>query len=218
MQTIRNAVQALVLATMLGVCATAGAQQERMYGGIGVGAAKTHISQKSLGITGATASSLSSDETDAGGKIFAAYRVNPLVAVEAGYFDLGRSSARRSMTSPSTGSVAQNTRNKGLFVDLVGTMPIGASKFSLIGRVGGVASETTRNFSTSGTVTLVPGAASKYRDREANWKYGAGVQYEITKTMAARAEYELYTRLGEEGRAGEADVGLFSLSLLINFE
>jgi OOP family OmpA-OmpF porin len=217
MQLIRNAGQALALATMLGVCATAGAQ-ERLYGGIGVGAAKTPISQKSLGITGATASSLSSDETDAGGKIFVAYRVNPLFAVEGGYFDLGKSSARRRMTLPSAGSVAQTTRNEGWFVDLVGTMPIGASKFSLIGKVGGIASETTRNFSTGGTVTLLPGAASKYRDREANWKYGVGVQYEITKTMAARGEFELYRHLGEEGRAGETDVGLFSLNLLIKFE
>lgn len=217
MQLIRNAVQGLALATMLGVCATAGAQ-EGLYGGIGVGAAKTSISHRALGITGATASSLSRDETDAGGKIFAGYRATPGFAIEAGYVDLGKSSAKRSMTSPSAGSVAQDTRNTGWFVDLVGMVPIGASDFSLIGRVGGIASETTRNFSTAGTVTPLPGAASKYKDKEANWKYGGGAQYEISKTMAARGEFEVYRRLGDEGSVGEADVGLFSVNLLIKFQ
>jgi OOP family OmpA-OmpF porin len=216
MDSIRNAKQTVVLVAMLGVFSSAVAQ-ERFYGGAGIGMTKTPISQNALSITGATASTLSRNDIGTGGKLFGGYQANPNFAVEAGYVDLGKISATRNMTSPSVGSVAQSTRNTGWFVDLVGSMPIGASEFSVIGKVGRIASDTSKSLAFGGTVTPVAGAASTYRDSESNWKYGAGAQYEISKTMAARGEFELYRKLGREGSAGENEVGLFSVNLLIKF-
>jgi opacity protein-like surface antigen len=121
------------------------------------------------------------------------------------------------MGTPAAGSIVMNSRSSGWFVDLTGMVPIGTGDVSLIGKVGRVASETSRTLSTSGTVTLAPGTATTYNDKESNWKYGAGAQYEINKSMIARGEVELYRKLGKEGNLGENDVGLFSVNLLIKF-
>lgn len=217
MQLIRNAVQSVLLVTMLGAFASAEAQ-ERLYGGVGIGAAKTRINNESLAITGATGSTLTKRESDTSGKVFAGYQANKNFAVEAGYVDLGKTSATRSLSAPSVGSAAMDSRNTGWFVDLVGKAPIGASDFSLIGKLGLVASETSKNLSVAGSVSPIPGAASTYKERESNLKYGAGAQYDISKTMAARGEIELYRKLGKDATTGENDVGLFSMNLLIKFQ
>lgn len=217
MQLIRNAVQSVLMVTMIGAFSSASAQ-ERFYGGIGIGASKASVSKDSLAIAGATATTFSRSEHDTGGKIFAGYRLDSNWAVEAGYVDLGKTSARRDMLAPGIGSISHDTMNTGWFIDLVGMLPIGASDFSLIGRVGRVGSETRRNLSSSGAVTLAAGTASTSTERETNWKYGTGAQYEINKTMAARGELELYRRLGKEGSTGENEAGLFSLNLLIKFQ
>ena len=168
-------------------------------------------------IRDSTATSLSRDENDIGGKIFVGYRVHPNWAAEAGYVDLGKTSAKRTMLAPGTGSISLDSRNTGWFVDLVGRMPIG-NGVSLIGKVGQIYSENRKRLSTSGAVSLAPGTASSYTEREFNWKYGAGAEYEISKTMVARGEVELYRKLGKDDPGGENEAGLFSLNLLVAFE
>jgi len=216
MRPIRNTVNGILLLAMLGLSATAAAQQ-RLYGGAGIGVSKTAMSGSYLGITGANDSSLSRNDLGLGGKILAGYQVNSNLAVEGGYVDLGKTISTRSMGSPAAGSIVLNSRSTGWFVDLTGMVPIGAGDVSLIGKVGRVASDTSRTIVTSGTVTLAPGTASAYSEKESNWKYGAGAQYEINKSMIARGEVELYRKLGKEGSLGENDVGVFSVNLLIKF-
>lgn len=216
MRLILNAMQGVVLMTMIGSF-SAVAAPEPFYGGIGIGAAKTGIGKRPLGITGATATSLSRDENDIGGKIFFGYRMHPYWSAEAGYVDLGKTSAKRSMSAPGIGSISMDSSNNGWFIDLVGRMPIG-NGFSLIGKIGQISSENRKQLSTSGAVSLAPGTASNYKEREYNWKYGAGAEYEINKTMAARGEVELYRKLGKNEAGGENEAGLFSLNLLVKFE
>jgi OOP family OmpA-OmpF porin len=203
------------MAAMIGSFSIAAAQ-EPYYGGIGIGAAKTGIGNRSLGITGATATSLSRDENDIGGKLFFGYRLHPNWAAEAGYVDLGKASAKRTMSAPA-GSISMDSSNTGWFIDLVGRMPVG-NGFSLIGKVGQIYSENRKQLAVGGAVSLAPGTASSYKEREFNWKYGAGAEYEISKTMAARGEVELYRKLGKDDPGGENEAGLVSLNLLVRFE
>lgn len=216
MRLILNIMQYALLMAMVGSFTAAAAQELPYYGGVGLGTARTGISSKALGITGATATSLSRDENDFGGKIFAGYRLHPYWAVEGGYVDLGKASAKRSMSAP-VGSISMDSSNTGWFIDFVGRMPIG-NGFSLIGKVGQISSETRTHLSAGGAVSLAPGTASHYKERETNWKYGAGAEYEISKTMAVRSEVELYRKLGKDDAGGEYEVGLFSLNLLLKFE
>lgn len=217
MHIIRNAVQCAMLAAMLNAW-TAAMAQEKVYGGIGVGPTRTYIPSSALGITGATASELQRSENSTGAKIFAGYRANPNMAVEVGYVDLGKSRATRNMSAPGTGSIGIDTRNTGWFVDLVGMMPTGINDVSVIGKLGGVATETGKQLSTTGVVGLAPGSPSTFQERELNWKFGAGAQYDFSKTMAARGEWERYRRMGKDTGAGESEADMFSLNLLIRFQ
>ena len=217
MQMIRNTLRAATVAILLVAAPTAGAQ-ERIYGGIGVGAARTYIPQNSLGITGSTASDLQRSENSTGGKIFAGYAANPNMAVELGYVDLGKARATRNMTAPGIGSIAIESKNTGWFLDVVGTMPTGFSDISVIGKLGGVATETGKQLSASGAAGLVPGNPANYQEREINWKFGAGAQYDFSKTMSARGEWERYRRMGKDTGIGESEADLFSINLLIKFQ
>lgn len=217
MRLILNAMQGALLMAMIGPFPAAAAQEQPFYGGVGIGAAKTRIGSHPLGITGATATSLSRDEYDFGGKIFVGYRVHPYWAAEGGYVNLGKTSAKRSMSAPGIGGISVDSSNAGWFVDLVGRVPIGSNGFSLIGKVGRVSSENRKQLSANGAVSLAAGTAPNSIERESNWKYGAGAQYEISKTMAARGEVELYRRLGTDTGGGENEAGLFTLNLLIKF-
>ena len=209
--TVRKA-QGILLLTLLGSAASAMAQTG-FYGGAGIGLAKTSVSTESLTITGATATTLTKDESDEGDKIYGGYRAHQNWAVEVGYVDFGKSRATRSMTAPGTGSIAIDASNSGWFADVVGFLPLGGNDFSLIGRLGLIASETRNHLTTTGAVTLAPGIASSSTEKETNWKYGAGAHYEINKTVAARGEVEVYRKLG----TGNGDAGLFSLNLLVKF-
>lgn len=216
MQMIRKSMQytALVAIVSASVAATA---QEQLYGGIGLGPSRTHIPSNALGISGATASELQRTENSTGTKIFAGYKASQNMAVEVGYVDLGKSRATRNMTAPGTGSIGIESRNTGWFVDLVGMVPTGINDVSVIGKLGGVATDTGKQLSTTGAVGLAPGSPSTFQERELNWKFGAGAQYDFSKTMAARGEWERYRRMGKETGAGESEADLFSLNLLIRF-
>lgn len=216
MHMIRNTVRCVTLVAMLHASATVMAE-EKVYGGIGVGPSRTYIPSSSLGITGATASELQRNESSTGAKIFAGYMANPNMAVEVGYVDLGKSRATRNMTAPGNGSIGIDSRNTGWFFDLVGMMPTGINDVSVIGKLGGVATETAKQLSTTGAVGLPSGSPSTFHERELNWKFGAGAQYDFSKTMAARGEWERYRRMGKDTGVGESEADLFSLNLLIRF-
>lgn len=216
MHMMRNAVQCGIMAAMLSASATVMAQ-EKVYGGVGVGPSRTYIPSSALNIAGATASELQRNENSTGAKIFAGYQANPNMAVEVGYVDIGKSRATRNMTAPGTGSIGIDSRNTGWFVDLVGIMPIGINDVSVIGKLGGVATETGKQLSTTGVVGLAAGTPSTFQERELNWKFGAGAQYEFSKTFAARGEWERYRRMGKDTGVGESEADLFSLNLLIRF-
>jgi OOP family OmpA-OmpF porin len=121
------------------------------------------------------------------------------------------------VSAPSTGTIGRTTRNRGLFADLVGTLPIGNQGFSAIGRIGAIYSHTRASYAIAGGVGLAPGVESRPLEREVNWKYGAGAEYELTKTIAARAEWERYPKLGKDSTTGEYNVDLFSLNVRIRF-
>jgi OOP family OmpA-OmpF porin len=204
-----------LIALVLAPCLAWG--QGRYYAGAGLGYSKSKISAGALGIAGATVSALSIDDNAVGWKAYGGYRLNPNLGVELGYVSLGTISATRTMTAPGTGVIHRSTKNAGLFADLVGTLPIGAGGFSAIGRIGGVYSHTRSHYSLSGGVALTPGLDSRPAEREINWKHGLGAQYELSRTAAARAEWERYARLGKDTTTGEHTADLFSINLHLRF-
>jgi OOP family OmpA-OmpF porin len=110
------------------------------------------------------------DTTDTGGKLYGGYQFTPNFSLEGGWVGLGKYSS----------SGSELKLNNGIFLDAVGTFPV-AQDFSLLGRVGvynGKADRTVNGVNDS--------------ERGTDIKYGAGVQYDLSKNTAIRGEWERY--------------------------
>ena len=100
-----------------------------------------------------------------GAELYGGYSLSPNFAIEGGLFRLGHTTM---------GDTAANTG--GLFVDGVGTWSV-APQWSLLGSVG----VAQARFSTTYGHDWSPGV-----------KFGAGIQYDLSKQVALRVEYERY--------------------------
>lgn len=182
------------------------------YGGANAGQSRARIDDprisRSLQENG-FASSITDDDRDTGYKIFGGYQFNRNLALEGGYFDLGKF-GYTARTTPS-GTLNGSSRIRGLNLDLVGTLPI-TDKFSAFARVGLNYADARDAFSGSGAVRVLNPSPSK---REANYKFGVGAQYAFTDALAMRVEAERYRINDAVGNRG--DVDLVSLGLIYRF-
>ncbi len=182
------------------------------YGGASVGESKAKIDDGRIrGVLGSGLSSISinHDDRDTGYKIFGGYQFNRNIALEGGYFDLGKFNFTATTVPP--GTLRGDIKVRGLNLDLVGTLPI-TDRFSVLGRIGVTRAETKDNFSGTGAVAGVNQHITK---RDTNYKYGLGLQYAFTDSFAMRAEAERY-RIND-GVGSKSDVDLFSVGLVYRF-
>ena len=118
---------------------------------------------------------LDTDRSATGGKLYAGWSFNPYFALEGGYADLGRFDGDGGRLGA-----------RGLFLDGVGTYPLG-NGFSALGRLG--------LFTGRLHESLNPAALNGPVDDSGNgtrFKLGAGLQYDLSKTVALRGEWEQY--------------------------
>jgi OOP family OmpA-OmpF porin len=191
----------------------AAAQDPGWYLGAGIGRSRSRIDDARItsGLEGAGIATTGIDDRnrDTGWKVFTGYQFNRYFALEGGYFDLGRFGFTATTLPPGTlnGSITL----RGLDFDAVGFVPITA-KFSAFGRAGLAYAEARDAFSGSGFVGVVSPQAS--RD-QTNYTFGAGLQYDITRCLAARTEVQRYRVNDAVGNRG--DIDLYSLGLLVRF-
>lgn len=155
------------------------------------------------------------DDTDTGWKLFAGYKFNRNFAVEGSYADLGEASAN-SVVSASpygTGTVSQQFEAKTLAVAAVGILPL-ANYFNVFGKAG--FHYWDAEWSVTSTLTGLSGKASE-DDNGTDLMYGVGAGFNVTNNLALRAEWEIYTNIGDENTTGETDVEMWSAGLQYNF-
>lgn len=183
------------------------------YGGLSLGASRAKIDEArisaSLLASGLTTTSMSRDESDKGFKIFGGYQFNRHVAVEAGYFNLGKFGF--TSTTVPAGTLNGSIKLQGLNLDLVGTLPL-TERLSAIARVGAQYASARDNFSGTGAVNVLNPNPS---ERAWNYKAGAGLQYEFGPSLLVRAEAERYRVNDAVGNRG--DINLYSVSLVFPF-
>jgi OOP family OmpA-OmpF porin len=183
------------------------------YGGINIGQSRANIDDARItsGLLGSgfTTTSINDDDRDTGYKIFGGYKLNKNFAVEGGYFDLGRFGF--TATTVPAGTLNGTIKLKGLNLDAVGILPING-KFSAFGRAGLNYAEADDSFSGTDAVSVSNPNPSK---RETNYKFGAGVQYDINESLGMRAEAERYRINDAVGNRG--DIDLFSVGLVYRF-
>jgi OOP family OmpA-OmpF porin len=183
------------------------------YGGVSIGRSSANIEEARItnGLLGAgfAATSVTEDERDRGFKIFGGYQFNRNFAVEGGYFDLGKFSFTAA-TVPA-GTLTGNFRVRGLNLDLVGILPF-TEKFSAFGRVGVQYAKTKDSFAGTGAVLI---ANPNPSERDTNYKFGLGLQYDFTQSLGMRVEAERYRINDAVG--GKDNIDLVSVGLVFRF-
>ncbi|MDE2565228.1 MAG: OmpA family protein [Burkholderiales bacterium] len=183
------------------------------YGGVSVGASRARIDDPRISAAllgaGLQTTSMSKHERDTGFKVFGGYQFDRYLGLEAGYFDLGRFGF--GSTTVPAGRLDGQIRLHGLNLDLVGTWPL-TERLSAIGRVGAQYARASDRFSGSGAVSVLNPTPSQ---RATHLKLGAGLQYELTRSLLLRGEFERYRVSDAVGNRG--DVNLVSVSLVIPF-
>lgn len=185
------------------------AQDSGWYAGANAGNTSTSIAEGKINSAFASnwfnSSTTVKDESSTGYKIFGGYQLNKNLALEGGYFDLG--SFGYSASTVPAGTLNGTIKIKGVNLDLVGTLPLN-EKLSAVGRVGLNYGRTRDSFSGTGAVLVGNPNPSK---NETNYKFGLGLQYAWTESLAVRAELERYRvndALGNKGNVDLVSVGL----------
>ena len=185
------------------------------YLGLGAGQSRGSIDNSSVNSvfngTGTTATATSTSNNPTGGKAFLGYQFNKYIAAEGGYFRLGKFNVN-AVTAPA-GTVNGTLSNTiGWNLDVVGTAPIVQDKFLLLARLGVQSSKTSDLFSGTGAAGAIGLAPSK---NLVSYKYGAGAEFDFTKNIGVRAEWERYRV--SDGISGNVNVNMVTGSLLYRF-
>ena len=189
------------------------AQDSGWYIGANVGGSHAKIDDDRIrsGLlgNGFTTTSIDDDNHGFSYKVFGGYKFMPYLAMEGGYFDLGKFGFKAN-TIPA-GTFNGEIELKGVNLDLVGILPF-SDRFSAFGRVGVNYARAEDHFSGTGAAHVLNPDRSK---RAANVKAGAGLEYDFTQNVGMRAEVERYRIDDAVGNKGDIDVA--SLGLLVRF-
>lgn len=189
------------------------AEDTGWYGGANVGRSAANIDDPRItsGLLGQGLGTTSIDhrDRDTAFKLYGGYQLTPHLAVEGGYFDLGKF-GYTAHTAP-LGSLRGDMRVRGLNLDLVGTVPL-TDRLSLLGRVGVNHARVNDRFAGTGSVSVARTTASK---SEANAKFGVGVNYAFNDALSMRLEFERYRVNDAIGNKGDIDT--LSVGLVYRF-
>nr|WP_315212367.1 OmpA family protein [uncultured Duganella sp.] len=180
------------------------------YIGAGIGRSRGSIDQdrlaRSLSANGAAVTAFSTDERDTGYKLFVGKQLNRYLALELGYFDLGKFSF--DSTTSGNGAFNGEAGFRGANLDLLAQLPLG-ERLSLLGRVGANYAKASTHFSGN-RLNAVTGPNPS--ERKLNAKAGLGLEYKLSEALALRGEVERYRVNDAVGNRG--DVDLLSVSLV----
>ena len=180
------------------------------YIGAGIGRSRGSIDQdrlaRSLSANGAAVTAFSTDERDTGYKLFVGKQLNRYLALELGYFDLGKFSFNS--TTSGNGAFNGEAGFRGANLDLLAQLPLG-ERLSLLGRVGANYAKASTHFSGN-RLNAVTGPNPS--ERKLNAKAGLGLEYKLSEALALRGEVERYRVNDAVGNRG--DVDLLSVSLV----
>jgi len=140
---------------------------------------------------------VSCDDKDTGWKAFAGYRFHPNVAVEAGYFDLGRASA-------GGGGVFAEAKVRGWELTGLAIFPV-VDRFDVYARLG-----------VSRSRVSISGTGGSVSDNSTDVTFGLGAQYSLARNLGIRAEWQRYDGIGGDN-TGKDDLDLFSIGVLFKF-
>lgn len=145
------------------------------------------------------------DDKDTAWKIYGGLEVNEYMSMQVGYVDFGEAK----YTDLGMGSSGTRETN-GMTFELVGTYVVNPS-FTLIGK-GGMNILGTR---VNGTVVT----SGHEADTDLEWSLALGAQYNFTKTVGLRMEWDRYFNVGSPDVTStrEADIDLITAGVVFKF-
>ena len=207
---------AAALAAPYAMAAPAAEPLGTWYLGAGGGQARANTPDSTvttvLSGTGVTSAATSTSGNGTTGKAFLGYQFNKYIAAEVGYFRLGDFTFD-SVTTPA-GTVHGSMKNRnGINLDAVGTLPIVPDKFMLLARIGVQSSKTSDLFvGTGAAAALANPSPSK---NLVSYKFGAGAEFDFTRNIGVRAEWERYRV--SDGISDKVNINVVTGSLLYRF-
>lgn len=205
------------LGVMLLVSGLVSAQQSGFFVGGGIGQAKVKITDDAASAitdSGGSFVTGNTDDTDISYKLFGGYKINKNLAFEGGYAFLGKyKSEANGIVSGRTLTAQGNVKNYAIFVDGVGIYPA-SQDLLLLGKLGFAYTNTKADASAS-----MAGISASVSESSNRWvpKLGIGAQYNVTKAVALRAEYEYYFNVGNDNTTGQSDIKVLSAGITFGF-
>jgi OOP family OmpA-OmpF porin len=152
---------------------------------------------------GVSGTGVSCDDKDTSFKIFGGYQLNRNFAGELGYTDLGKAKASGPGGSTELSATAWELSAVGLF-------PV-MDALSIFGRLGGYWGEGKLSGSgASGSKTTT------------NLTFGLGLQYDFTKNLGVRGEWQRYSKVkvkdDASGTEDSGDIDVLGISVLYRFQ
>jgi OOP family OmpA-OmpF porin len=185
------------------------------YVGGAVGVTKAKIDDGVLPITGSTASSLNKDDTATVYGLAVGYDFTRNWALEGGYVDNGKFSARRTSTAGTVGTLGGQSKGNAWYATGIGKLPL-QDQFYLFGKLGVAATTTKTNLDTTGAVTLPVGTSTSRKKSESNLLWGLGAGYDFDRALGFRLDYTQIQNVGDAD-TGEGDVHTLTAGIRYRF-
>jgi len=131
----------------------------------------------------------SCDDKDTAWRILGGYQINRNFAAELGYHDLGKATAGSSTLKANAWELVA-----------IGAFPV-ANQFSVYGKLGGYRGEAK---------------AAGTKETNTDLTYGLGVQYDFSRNLGVRGEWQRYKDLGGDSIV-KFDADVLSVGLLWRF-
>jgi OOP family OmpA-OmpF porin len=147
--------------------------------------------------------SVSCEDTDTALRLLGGYQFNKHFALELGYSQLGEASI-------SSGGLFAKVEATAWELVAVGMLPV-ADRFSIYGKIG-----MYRADSDFGTNIVLPGIPQAFSESNNDLTFGFGLQFDISRSLGVRAEYQRYQDLGGP-QIGESDLDVMSIGLVYRF-
>lgn len=164
----------------------------------------------SLTANGATGLSSSSAGNGTQWRLQGGYRINPNLAVEAGYIDFGKTAYNAGYAG---GSAQGSVKAGGLDAAALFILPLNHG-FAVFGKAGLVAANVKSELSAGATASAAGGSASAKVVRPL---FGAGLTYKLTENVDLRADFDHVDGLGQSDKTGKIGANMFSLGAAYNF-
>ena len=205
----------LLVAIAAGAPSLAWSQEGHLYLGGGVGQGHTNPASLTTVISGVNVTAQSGTTRDNSYKLYGGYQFDVNWGLEVGYNNLGNGYTFNSAVGGAPGSASYKVDN--WYVAGTGTLPLGASGFAFLAKLGLV-----RNGVSGGTFCSAGTCASLRSSNRTQSIFGLGAQYAFTKNVSARFEYEDYgTVSGNDiwatGSSGSIKANNWTLSLKYDF-